>query len=74
MPYSELRETFTVSAGQDVQRNFKIERWIDMEARGWYTGDLHVHRPAEVMAETLLAEDLTFRLLSPRIIGASGIP
>ena len=58
--YRPLIEIFTVSAGQDVQRNFKIERWIDMEARGWYSGDLHVHRPAEVMAETLLAEDLNF--------------
>src|SRR5262245_57767899 len=26
--YRPLIETFSVSAGQDVQRNFKIERWI----------------------------------------------
>ncbi|MCI0663123.1 MAG: CehA/McbA family metallohydrolase [Acidobacteria bacterium] len=58
--YRPLIETFSVSAGHDLQRSFRIERWIDMEARGWYSGDLHVHRPAEVMAETLLAEDLNF--------------
>ena len=29
-----------------------------MQSRGWYSADLHVHRPPDVMAETLLAEDL----------------
>jgi len=58
--YRPLIETFSVSASHDAQRGFKLERWINMEARGWYSGDLHVHRPAEVMAETLLAEDLNF--------------
>src|SRR5215475_5617779 len=58
--YRPLIETFSVSASQDARRDFKLERWINMEERGWYSGDLHVHRPAEVMAETLLAEDLNF--------------
>jgi hypothetical protein len=56
--YRPIEETFVVSTNQEVQRSFKLERWINMESRGWYSADLHVHRPAEVMAETLLAEDL----------------
>lgn len=56
--YRTLEETFSLSTNQEVQRTFKLERWINMQSRGWYSADLHVHRPAEVMAETLLAEDL----------------
>ncbi len=39
-------------------------RWIDMNRRGWYSGDLHNHRPVEDMPVLLLAEDLN---LSPAI-------
>jgi hypothetical protein len=56
--YLPLEETFTVAPHQEVRRTFQLQRWINMEARGWYSADLHVHRPAEVMAETILAEDL----------------
>jgi hypothetical protein len=44
--------------GATLKREFKLKRWIDMRSRGWYSADLHVHRPPQVMAETLLAEDL----------------
>ena len=53
-----IEETFAISADQEVQRSFKLKRWINMESSGWYSADLHIHRPAEVMAETLLGEDL----------------
>jgi hypothetical protein len=56
--YRPLEETFSVPASQQIQRTFKLDRWINMQSRGWYSADLHVHRPPEVMAETLLAEDL----------------
>lgn len=56
--YLPLEETFTVEAGREAHRTFKLKRWINMQSRGWYSADLHVHRPPEVMAETLLAEDL----------------
>ena len=56
--FRPVEETFAVLAGEEVRRSFKLDRWINMESRGWYSADLHVHRPAEVMAETLLGEDL----------------
>lgn len=34
------------------------ERWADQAAEGWWSGDLHVHRPLEDAAAILRAEDL----------------
>jgi hypothetical protein len=36
----------------------ELSRWINMNARGWYSGDLHNHRDLSDMPELLLAEDL----------------
>ena len=33
-------------------------RWIDMAARGWYSGDMHCHRAIDELANLMLAEDL----------------
>lgn len=35
-----------------------LDRWIDMPARGWYSGDTHIHRPAAELANVALAEDI----------------
>src|SRR5262249_7372210 len=34
------------------------ERWADLNARGWYSGDLHNHRNPAEMPALLVAEDL----------------
>ncbi|HPO10894.1 MAG TPA: hypothetical protein PLZ55_19605, partial [bacterium] len=36
----------------------ELERWIDMAARGWWSGEFHIHRPIAQMDDLLLAEDL----------------
>lgn len=36
----------------------EFERLIDMSARGWWPGDLHVHRPIEHIELLMRAEDL----------------
>ena len=41
-----------------------LERWIDMNSRGWYSGDLHNHRRPDEMPILLAAEDLN---LAPTI-------
>ena len=49
-----------IAAGQARNETVDLERWIDMNRLGWYSGDLHNHRaPAEV-PDLLLAEDLNF--------------
>jgi hypothetical protein len=43
---------------QPVEVKFKLTRWIDMQQRGWYSGDTHVHRNLEELPNVMLAEDL----------------
>ncbi len=42
-----------------------LRRWIDMAARGWYSGDTHVHRSLADLPNIVAAEDLnvTFPLV-----------
>ena len=54
-----LPETRRVEvAEQPVELAFKLKRWNDLAARGWYSGETHVHRPPEELANLQLAEDL----------------
>jgi hypothetical protein len=42
--YVKQRETFNVGAGQKPERwSFRLKRWIDPAAMGWYSGDHHIH-------------------------------
>ena len=52
--------TREVEIKPDETRNEKVEleRWINMNERGWYSGDLHNHRDWREMPQLLLAEDL----------------
>jgi hypothetical protein len=36
----------------------KLKRWVDMAARGWYSGDTHTHRTLAELPNVMLAEDL----------------
>lgn len=64
--------TITVERGQEyrtlsrvvvldhkpVHVTAKLERWIGMAERGWYSGETHVHRPLSQLPNVMLAEDL----------------
>lgn len=39
-----------------------LRRFIDMAARGWHSGDVHLHRPMAEVPTLLLAEDLNVGL------------
>ena len=41
--YTPSYEDITVTAGQTVERNVQLARWVDMAKQGWYSGDPHVH-------------------------------
>jgi len=54
-----LPESRAVVVGvEPVELKFKLRRWVDMAARGWYSGETHVHRAAEELPTLMLAEDL----------------
>ncbi|MCA9052407.1 MAG: CehA/McbA family metallohydrolase [Planctomycetaceae bacterium] len=40
----------------------RLKRWTDMAARGWYSGDTHVHRSLDELPNVMLAEDLNVAL------------
>jgi hypothetical protein len=40
--YEPLRERVTIEPGQR-ELTLRLKRWIDMNSRGWYSGDTHVH-------------------------------
>jgi len=56
--YIPLEEKLTIVSGKTIEREFVANRWIDMASMGWYSGDLHVHRPLTDLADLMLAEDL----------------
>ena len=41
-----------------VDVTLPIRRWINMAEQGWYSGDVHAHRPLADMPNLVLAEDL----------------
>jgi hypothetical protein len=56
--YRAWTGTVTGQTGQSRTVTVPLARWIDMNHRGWYSGDLHNHRRADEMPQLLLAEDL----------------
>jgi len=56
--YVPLDETVTITAGAGVERRLRLARWVDMNAEGWYSGDLHVHRDPQAMPLAVQAEGL----------------
>lgn len=38
-----VRDTFSLAPGESIDKTYTVRRWIDMPARGWYSGDDHVH-------------------------------
>jgi hypothetical protein len=61
LPVSDIVQ---ISSGETAEKSYQPKRWTDMAARGWYSGDDHVH--AQVMSQSdadklitwALAEDL----------------
>ena len=43
---------------QPVELKLELERFIDMPARGWYSGDTHIHHPLRDVPNLILAEDI----------------
>ncbi|MFD2571180.1 CehA/McbA family metallohydrolase [Spirosoma soli] len=41
--YLKQQHTLVVTAGKPVQRTYRLKRWIDMAAKGWYSTDGHIH-------------------------------
>ncbi|MEO8350080.1 MAG: CehA/McbA family metallohydrolase [Chthoniobacteraceae bacterium] len=64
-------QTITVEQAP-VRVELKLKRWIDMAARGWFSGDTHSHRPLAEMPNALLAEDLNIAFPLSHWVALSG--
>lgn len=56
--FSRIADTFEVKADGDLQRAYLMERLVDLAGEGWWSGELHVHRPVETLELLMRAEDL----------------
>jgi hypothetical protein len=41
--YLVAHEEFTIRPGQTTRLTIALERWTDQRARGWYSGESHIH-------------------------------
>ncbi len=48
--YQTVELQFQVKAGDQLRETVRLNRWVHMSRRGWWSGDTHVHRVAEDMA------------------------
>jgi hypothetical protein len=55
--YHPLTHQVTVAA-EPLRQKFELRRWIDLGARGWYSGDTHVHRLLSETPNLVMAEDV----------------
>ena len=56
--YTTVQGTFEVSADDVLNISPTLDRLADLPSEGWWSGELHVHRPVEDMKLIMLAEDL----------------
>ena len=56
--YARESGTFHLGEGETQRIERRLKRIADLAAKGWYSGDLHVHRPVEQVPFLMQAEDL----------------
>lgn len=49
---------FVINENAQDEKKIELRRFINMSEHGWYSGDLHVHRPAKDMELLMQADDL----------------
>jgi hypothetical protein len=71
--YRSSRLTIDLAAGRRLAHLVRLERWIDMNRLGWYSGDLHNHRRIDEMPALLAAEDLNLAPVLTSLVPAKQI-
>ena len=66
--YIELTDQVQLARGDRATRNYELDRWIDMPARGWYSADDHIHlrrspRENPLIRDWIAAEDVHVGIL-----------
>ena len=64
MEFVPVAEEFEVNGRGEMEKTLLLERWVDLPAQGWWSGDVHVHHPSaepaqrEYLMQYALAEDV----------------
>jgi hypothetical protein len=65
MEYIPIKEKITIEGDEKlIDKTFSMKRWINLPAKGWYSGDVHVHHPTtrpafkQFLMEYAKAEDI----------------
>ena len=56
--YRRMSGAFRLGEGETKRIEIRLLRLADLAAEGWFSGELHVHRPIEQMQLLMRAEDL----------------
>jgi len=56
--FKSITDTIQIQSGVTKVSEYKIERWITMVDQGWFSGELHIHRPFDQLAHLIEVEDL----------------
>jgi len=56
--YTKCKGSFEIKRGSLTEIKEKLSRIINMASKGWWSGELHVHRPAKDIELLMRAEDL----------------
>jgi hypothetical protein len=56
--YEITRGKFELRGGTNPDLTLHLQRIVDLASEGWWSGELHVHRPLEEIRMLMLAEDL----------------
>jgi hypothetical protein len=56
--YESQTGSFTLAGGTEKKLTIELRRLTDLSAEGWWSGDLHVHRPVGDAELLMQAEDL----------------
>ena len=70
--YRPYEHQIEIPAGEIVREKVDLSRWVNMNIRGWYSGDLHNHRDWQEMPQILLSEDLNLAPTLTNWVRASG--
>lgn len=77
--YREWTGHFDLMNDADDSQDVELERIVDMAGEGWWSGDLHIHRPPKDIELLMRAEDLHFGPVitwwnKTNLVGQPGFP
>ena len=58
--YEHVSNEVEITAGKQTRESIRLDRISNLRTKGWYSADLHVHRPLEDIELLMQAEDLDF--------------